>query len=68
MSDLPKSLPASGPSLSFPLDGGDEVAGTWINELANGGEYVTVGLKDGRRGRYRLDMFAGGGGRWVLEG
>lgn len=67
MSDMPNSLPATGSSLSFPLDGGDEFAGSWINELADGGDSVTVGLQDGRRVRYRLDMFPGGGGRWVLE-
>lgn len=67
MSDLPNSLPAKGSSLHFPLNAGDDLDGSMIREMATGGEYVTVALSDGRRGRYRFDVKPGGSAVWVLE-
>lgn len=67
MSNLPNSLPAAGRALRFPLDAGDELDSRRITSLAWGGEAVTVELEDGTRARYLLDLFPGGGGRWVLD-
>ncbi|MGO2537556.1 hypothetical protein FM103_02380 [Corynebacterium xerosis] len=67
MRDLPNSLPGDGRSLNFPLGTGDDLDGAMIRELVTGGDYVQVALADGRRGKYRLDILAGGVPRWVLE-